>query len=176
MSKTLFVVVTFDSEERAHEVMKNVEKAEKDKLLEIDDAVVITKDDQGKVHAKNVGRHAAKTGAKWGGTLGLLIGLGLGGPIGGVVVGAAAGGVAGALGDAYSKLLDAGFSKGQIKVVSEKMQNSNSALLLKLESGKVELLRKAAQQSGGEVLEFTVVDLMDGDTGDTFAAGVERDR
>ncbi len=176
MTQTLFMIVAFDAEERAHEAMKNVEKAEKDKLLEIDDAVVITKDDKGKVHAKNVGRHAAKTGAKWGGTLGLLIGLGLGGPIGGVVVGAAAGGVAGAVGDAIGKLLDAGFTKDQIETVAEHMQNSNSALLLKVESGKVELLRSAAEQSGGEILEFTVADLSDDELGKSLTTGVGGER
>ncbi|MCO6449814.1 MAG: DUF1269 domain-containing protein [Caldilineales bacterium] len=176
MAKHIIVVVAFDSIERATEAYKKLEKAEKDKLVEIDDAVVVTRDESGNVHHKDMGRHAARTGAKWGGALGLFVGFGLGGPVGGAAIGAAGGAVAGALGDAFSKLLDVGFSKDQIELVSEHLKESNSALLVDFVSGDVNLLRKAADQSGGDVLEFTVADAIGQNEEDIRSAGLERDR
>lgn len=176
MSQEVFLIITFDERDHAKEAFKHVEKAEKEKLVEIDDAVVITKDEDGKVHAKNVERHAGKTGAKWGGVVGLLVGVGLGGPVGGAVVGGAIGFVGGALGDAYSKLLDAGVSKDQIEIVSERLQESGSALIIKFAKGDINLIRRAAEQSGGEIVELTAIDQIGEDFDDSYSASVSRDR
>ncbi len=176
MAKHVYLIVAFDSLDHAEDVYKKIEQAEKEKLVEIDDAVVVTKDEHGKLRHKDIGRHAASTGAKWGGALGLLIGIGLGGPIGGAVVGAAGGAVAGALGDAYSKLLDAGFSKDQIEMVGEHLQYSSSALLIKFVGGDVRFIRNAAKQSAGELLEFEVIDQQGEDVEASFSKGTERDR
>ena len=45
-------IVTFDSVEKADEVLKSLEKLEKEKMVSLKDAAVVVKDSDGKIKVK----------------------------------------------------------------------------------------------------------------------------
>jgi uncharacterized membrane protein len=92
------VVIGFDDETTAFEMRAALAKMQKEYLIEMEDVVVVTKDDKGKVKLhQSVNLTAA--GAVGGGFWGLLIGMLFLNPLIGVAAGAAAGAIGGALSD-----------------------------------------------------------------------------
>ncbi|MEV8468719.1 DUF1269 domain-containing protein [Fluviibacterium sp. DFM31] len=92
------IVVAFDDEATGFELRAELAKLQKEYLLEMEDAVVVTKDDKGKVklhQAMNLTAAGAVGGSFWG----LLIGVLFLNPLVGVAAGAGAGAVSGALTD-----------------------------------------------------------------------------
>ena len=143
------VIMTYDTEDQAFTALDKLKDAEKQHLVEIEDAVVVRKDEHGKVHVKETKDFTARRGAVTGGAIGLVIGAVLAGPIGVAVVGGLAGGLIG-------KAVDLGFSKDQIAIVSAKMDAGNSAIFAKLKTAKMDLLKAAIKQSPGHLVEFSV--------------------
>ena len=92
--KTGIAVVTFQDTEGAGKLLDMLKDLEKQKLVELDDAVIVVKDVDGEVKVKETKDLTKAKGAAKGGTLGLVVGLMLGGPIGGVLLGAGAGALA----------------------------------------------------------------------------------
>jgi uncharacterized membrane protein len=158
------VIMTFDNEEQAFTALDKLRSAEKQRLVEIEDAVVVHKDEHGKVHIKETHDFTARRGAVTGGAIGLVIGALLGGPIGAAVVGGVAGGLVG-------KAVDLGFPKDQIAIVSEKLDAGNSAIFAKLKTSKMDLLKAAVEQSPGHVVEFTVSEDAEADLESDYLLG-----
>lgn len=150
MSKdTEIAIVTFDDMQKAKEVLASLKKMEKEELVKLDDAVIIVKDERGKLKVKETKDLTTGKGAAKGGVVGLVIGLMLGGPIGGALLGTLAGALAG-------KSIDLGVSKEKVEAVSESMANASSALLVQIESGNKDALAAMLRQSGGELHEVSV--------------------
>ena len=92
------IVIAFDDEHTAFTLRAELAKLQKEYLIEMDDVVVVTKDDKGKVklhQAQNLTAAGAISGGFWG----TLIGLIFLNPLLGAAVGAGAGAVSGALTD-----------------------------------------------------------------------------
>jgi uncharacterized membrane protein len=92
------IVIAFKDEQTAFALRAELAKMQKEYLIEMEDVVVVTKDDKGKVklhQAANLTAMGAVTGGFWG----MLIGLIFLNPLLGVAVGAGAGAVSGALSD-----------------------------------------------------------------------------
>src|SRR5512137_229756 len=89
-SMSQWIVIIFENEDEAQVVREEVRKLENSGDLSLDDAQVIARDAQGKIHAKGQMDRGMKIGAVGGGAIGLLI-AGLLFPIGGLVIGALAG-------------------------------------------------------------------------------------
>jgi len=92
------IVIAFKDEQTAFALRAELAKMQKEYLIEMEDVVVVTKDDKGKVklhQAANLTAMGAVTGGFWG----MLIGLIFLNPLLGVAVGAGAGAVSGALTD-----------------------------------------------------------------------------
>ena len=68
------LVITFEDENQALSVLKSLKNLEHQNLLNLNDAAVIVKDEEGKVEIKNMTESGVKIGAVGGGALGLLIG------------------------------------------------------------------------------------------------------
>jgi uncharacterized membrane protein len=92
------IAVVFPSEEKAEEVRDKLLAMQKDYLIELGDAVIATKTDQGKVKLNQL-MNTTAAGAASGSFWGLLIGLLFLNPLLGVAVGAGSGAIAGALTD-----------------------------------------------------------------------------
>jgi len=128
------VVVVFNDESTAFDMRAALAKMQKEYLIEMEDAVVVTKDDQGKVklhQAMNLTAAGALSGGFWG----MLIGMIFLNPLLGMAVGAGAGALSGVLSDA-------GINDTMMKELSDSFKPDTSALFV--------LVRKA---TGDKVLE-----------------------
>ena len=116
------VAVVFNDETSAFELRAELAKMQKEYLIDMEDAVVVTKDDKGKVklhQATNLTMAGAVGGSFWG----MLIGLLFLNPLIGMAVGAGAGALSG-------KLSDIGISNKMMKEVATSFEPGNSALFV----------------------------------------------
>ena len=134
------IIISFEDEQTAFALRAELAKLQQEYLIEMDDAVVVTKDDEGKVklhQAQNLTAAGAVSGGFWG----TLIGMIFLNPLLGAAVGAGAGALSGAL-------TDIGISNDMMKSFAESFKPGCSALFV--------LVRKA---TGDKVLaglsEFT---------------------
>jgi uncharacterized membrane protein len=116
------VAVVFDDEYTAFAMRAELAKMQKEYLIELEDAVVVVRDDKGKTRLDQAVNLTA-AGALGGGFWGLLIGLIFLNPLLGVVVGAGAGALSG-------KLTDIGIDDKLIKELSQAMKPGTSALFV----------------------------------------------
>ena len=119
---TALVVMTFDTEAEAGEVLMTIRDLSSAGAIHIDDSAVVTKDADGKVEVKNQLDSGVKTGAVAGGFLGLLLGAFFF-PIGGLLLGAGGGALIG-------KWMDKGVDKGFVEDVSNSLKPGGSALFI----------------------------------------------
>jgi uncharacterized membrane protein len=146
------LIVTFDDQEKGDRALKQLEEWQKQKEIELGDAVVIVKDEDGEVKIHETSEFTTKRGAIAGGAAGLVIGLMVGGPIGGLLLGAAGGGLAG-------KAVDLGIKDEEIAAVSDSMENATSAIAAQIKSVKHrEMIAAAIRQSGGHVHELSIAE------------------
>ena len=92
------IAVVFPSEEKAEEVRQKILAMTKEYLIDIGDAAIATKTDQGKVKLNQL-MNTTTAGAAGGSFWGLLVGILFLNPLIGVAAGAASGALAGALTD-----------------------------------------------------------------------------
>lgn len=149
--KTGIAVVTFQDTEGAGKLLDMLHDLEKQKLVELDDAVVVVKGADGEVKVKETTDLTKAKGAAKGGTLGLVVGLMLGGPVGGVLLGAAAGALA-------SRKVDLGIPKGKVDLLVEQMVNGSSALFVQGTSKREGVMRAAMLQTNGTLHELELTD------------------
>lgn len=128
------IVVCFDDPTTAFEVRASLVKMQREYLLEMEDAVVVTKDEAGKVQLHQAVNLTA-AGAVGGGFWGTLIGMVFLNPLVGMAAGAGLGALSG-------KLTDIGINDKMIKDVAASFTNGTSALFV--------LVRRA---TGDKVLE-----------------------
>lgn len=148
---SVYGAVTFENLDQAEATLKTLEGLEKDGHLSLKDAIVITKDEEGKLQVKQTTDATPKRGAVVGGAIGLVIGVVVGGPVGGALLGGAAGAFAG-------KKVDLGIPDDRITAVSEAMHNASSAILLSIDEShtNIALLKAAIKQAGGVIHEVEV--------------------
>jgi uncharacterized membrane protein len=92
------IVIAFQDEQTAFALRAELAKMQKEYLIDMEDIVVVTKDDKGKVKLHQA-QSLTALGAVSGGFWGMLIGLIFLNPLLGAAVGAGAGAVSGALTD-----------------------------------------------------------------------------
>jgi uncharacterized membrane protein len=134
------VAIVFNDEATAFEMRAKLAKMQKEYLINLEDAVVVTRDQTGKTKLDQAVNLTA-TGAVGGGFWGLLIGLIFLNPLLGAVVGAGAGALSG-------RLTDIGLDDRMLKDVGASFKPGTSGLFL--------LIRRAtADKVLGGLKEFT---------------------
>ena len=116
------IVISFEDEQTAFALRAELAKLQQEYLIEMDDAVVVTKDDKGKVklhQAQNLTALGAVSGGFWG----TLIGMIFLNPLLGAAVGAGAGALSGAL-------TDIGISNDMMKSFAEGFKPGCSAVFV----------------------------------------------
>jgi uncharacterized membrane protein len=96
MDMSDLVFIGFDTEKQAEEVREKVLAMQREYLIEVEDAVIAVRDDQGRVKLNQL-LHPARTGAVSGAFWGMLVGWLFLMPVAGAAVGAAGGAIGGSL-------------------------------------------------------------------------------
>jgi uncharacterized membrane protein len=136
------IVVLFDDETSAFEMRTALIKMQREYLIEMEDAVVVTKNDKGKVQLHQAVNLTA-AGAVGGGFWGTLIGLIFLNPLLGAAVGAGAGALSGLM-------TDLGISDTQIKDISSNFKPGNSALFLLIRRATTDKVLEGLKQFAGK--------------------------
>jgi uncharacterized membrane protein len=113
------VVLDFDGIHTADEVLNKLRSLHKEYLIDLEDACVVERESDGKVHIKqavNLTALGAAAGGSRGALWGMLVGILFLNPLAGMAIGAVAGAGAGAL---SGSLADYGISNDFVKKLSE---------------------------------------------------------
>lgn len=136
------IVVLFDDETSAFDMRTALIKMQREYLIEMEDAVVVTKNDKGKVQLHQAINLTA-AGAVGGGFWGTLIGLIFLNPLIGAAVGAGAGALSGLM-------TDLGISDAQIKEISSNFRPGNSALFVLIRRATTDKVLEGLKQFAGK--------------------------
>lgn len=150
------IVVGFDTPDEADKVLVKLAGLKKEYLIDLEDAVVVVRDEAGKVHLKQslnltaIGASSGLlSGALWGGLVGLLF-LN---PLAGFAIGGAVGAGAGALSGSLS---DYGIDDNFIKSLGETIPNNSSALFVLVRKVQPEKVLAELQGLRGRVLKTSL--------------------
>jgi uncharacterized membrane protein len=138
------LVIEFPSEEKAEGVREMLLVMQKDYLIELGDAVVAVKEDNGRVKLNQLFQPIAQgtmSGALWGSLIGLLFMM----PLAGAAVGAASGALGG-------KLADLGINDAFMRQAARTLQSGNAALFLLIRKMTTDKVLAALQGVGGTVM------------------------
>jgi len=136
------IAIVFHDESTAFEMRAALAKMQGQYLLEMDDAVVVTRDVKGKIKLHQAVSHTAAgaaTGAFWG----MLIGLLFFNPILGLAVGAGAGALSG-------KLTDLGVDNTMAKQLGDELTPGSSALIVLLRKVTADKVLDGLKQFAGK--------------------------
>ncbi|MEO8992127.1 MAG: DUF1269 domain-containing protein, partial [Nitrosospira sp.] len=156
MNMSELVVVGFQDIEEADRVLFRLRRLKKEYLLDLEDAVVVVRDDEGKVHLKqsiNLTTATATSGFLSGGLWGTLVGLLFLNPFAGFVIGGAIGVGAGAL---TGSLMDYGINDDFIKSLSSTIPNNSSALFILVRKAQPEKVMAELTGVTGKVLRTSL--------------------
>ena len=142
------VVLAFNEEQKAEEVRLALLKMQKEYLVDLEDAVVVVKNDEGKLKLHQSVPLTA-LGASQGSFWGLLIGLLFGVPILGVLSGAAFGALSG-------KLSDYGIDDNFIKNLGETIEPGSSALFVLVKKATPDKVLEELSKFEGKVLKTSL--------------------
>jgi uncharacterized membrane protein len=138
------VVIAFPTEERAEEVRHKLLDMQENYLIDLGDAVIAVKHENGRVKLNQLVNTTA-SGAVSGGFWGLLIGALFLVPVVGAAIGAGAGALSGALSDV-------GINDNFMKQVAGVLQPGNAALFLLIRKMTTDKVLEDLQGVGGTVL------------------------
>ena len=142
------VVIAFDTEHKAFELRAELLKLQKEYLIKMEDAVVVTKDQEGKVklhQAVNLTATGAIGGTFWGGLIGLLFMN----PLLGAALGAGAGAIS-------SKLVDIGINDKFMKELGASFQPGASALFVLVKEATPDKVFEKLKGFGGKILQTSL--------------------
>ena len=142
------IAVAYPDRETADEVRKELFALSKEHVIALDDAVVITRDEKGKVklhQTLNPAGAGAAGGALWGGLIGLIFLA----PLLGAAIGAAAGGAAGAV-------TDLGVDDNFMKELGAKLPEQGAALIVLVRESTPDKVLPRISQHGGHVIQTSL--------------------
>jgi uncharacterized membrane protein len=148
------VAIVFDKPSRAEEVLLNLSHLQQEGAIKLADAVVVTKQDDGKAKVRQTVDITPGKGAFAGGWWGLLLGTIFAGPIGGIIAGVA-GGASGAL---YGRLVDIGLNDDWVRQMADWIDPGTSALLLLVQEARLGEVLGELRRFEGHVVTTTLPD------------------
>jgi uncharacterized membrane protein len=144
------VVAAFQDEKGGGDALSMLKELKRERLIGIEDAVVLRKDEGGKLHIKETADMGGGKGAAIGGVAGAVIGAVAGAALAGpALVGALIGGLS-------AKLSDSGFDNDRLKTVGEGLTPGSSAIIAIVEHKWVDEVRKELAEVGADVVAEAV--------------------
>jgi len=140
------VVAAFKDEESAKAALKELKQIQKERLIKIENAAVLRRDQKGKLHITETQDMGGGKGAALGGVGGAAIGL-IAGPA--LLVPAAVGALVGGL---TAKLRDSGFSNQRLETLGESLQPGTSAIVAVVEHTWVGEVEQALAEAEADVM------------------------
>ena len=142
------IIIEYDDMHTAEEVRLKLQKLQRGYLIDMEDAVVAVKDENGKVKLNQI-HNLTAAGAVSGGFWGALVGLIFLNPLIGVAAGTAAGAISGAL-------TDVGINNDFMKNMASGFKNGTSALFVLVRSVTPDKVLDELKGSGGKVLQTSL--------------------
>jgi uncharacterized membrane protein len=150
------IVVGFKDTEEADRVLLRLRKLKREYLIDIEDAVVVVRDETGKVHLKqsiNLVTTGATSGFVSGSLWGTFVGLLFLNPLLGFVTGSVVGIGAGAL---SGSLNDYGINDDFIKSLAKTIPNNSSALFILVRKAQPEKVLAELSGTQGEIIHTSL--------------------
>jgi uncharacterized membrane protein len=144
------IAVAYPDKQTADTVRSRLVELVSEHVIEIEDAVVVDRDEDGKVKLHQLYSPAATgaaSGALWGGLIGLLFLA----PLFGALMGAAAGGVAGSFSDV-------GISDPFMKELGQKLTPGGAALIVLVRKVTPDKVLPEIASYGGDVIQTSLDD------------------
>ena len=145
------VVVTFEDASQAESLYAELKELDKKKAIYLEDAVFVTKNDDGKYKVDEKVHHEKRSGMVKGAALGTLVGWMLGGPILGLAGGAVVGRLVG-------KRMDLGVDKGTIQSVADDLEQGHTALFIIGAARHAPTVIDVFKKYNGKIVQTTVND------------------
>ena len=142
------IVIVYPTEAKAEEMRNKLFSLQKEYLIEIGDAVIAVKHEDGKVKLNQL-LNTTAAGALSGGFWGTLVGMIFLMPLLGAAIGAASGALGGALSD-Y------GINDDFMKQLAESIQPGNAALFVEIKKMTEDKVLEAIKGTGGVVLKTSL--------------------
>ena len=142
------VAIAYPDVDTAQEVMGTLGRLQVEKSIQLEDAVIVAREQDGKVklhQARSTTGAGAAGGALWGGLIGLLFLV----PLLGMAVGAASGALTG-------KLTDVGVDDSFLKELGEKLEPGMARSSCSSTSSTPDKVVPAIQQYGGHVIQSSL--------------------
>lgn len=142
------IAIAYPDESKARDVARALADLTRQKTLSLDDLVVVTRNDKGKVKLHQSFSPAgagAAGGALWGGLIGLIFLQ----PLLGMAIGAASGG-------AVNAFADYGVDDGFMKTLGARLDNGGAAVIALVRQVTVDKVLPEIAQFGGEVLHSSL--------------------
>ena len=137
------IAISFDSKEKAQQALDRAREMQKQHLLDLADAVIVTRDENGKVRLQQ-SLNLTAAGAASGGMWGTLVGLLFLNPLVGLAVGAASGALAGSL-------QDYGINDQFMKDMGNELRPGTSALFVLVRKSTPDRVLPELRELGGRV-------------------------
>jgi uncharacterized membrane protein len=142
------IAVAYPDKNTAEAVRDRLFQLMTERVIELEDAVIVDRDENGKVKLHQVHRPAARGavgGALWGGVIGLLFLA----PLLGMAVGAAAGGASGAM-------TDVGINDEFMRSLGAKLPEGGAALIVLVRKVTPDKVLPEISQFGGDVIQTSL--------------------
>jgi uncharacterized membrane protein len=141
------VAIAYDDLGTAQRVMGTVGELVKEHSLDVEDAVIVEKqqDDKIKLHQPSMAGAGAAGGALWGGLIGLIFLM----PLFGMAIGAASGAMAG-------KASDYGIDDNFMKELGGKLQPGNAAIFVLVREATRDKVIPEISKYGGHVVQSSL--------------------
>jgi uncharacterized membrane protein len=125
MTDSTLIAIKFDEPLYAQEMLLAFARLVKRGSVEMEDAAIVTKEDDGKIRLRQTRDVMPAQGAASGGWVGALVGI-IGGPVG-MLAGGALGAAAGGL---FAKLRDVGIDDDQMREMGDRLAKGDAALFV----------------------------------------------
>jgi uncharacterized membrane protein len=142
------VAIAYDDEATAREVLATLGRLQTERAIELEDAVVVTREQGGKIklhQTQKVAAAGAAGGALWGGLIGLLFLA----PLLGMAIGAATGAAAGAL-------TDVGVDDRFLKDLGARLEPGKAAVIVLVHRATPDKVLPEVSRYGGEVIQTSL--------------------
>ena len=144
------VAINYESRGTAEEVLATLARLQTEHVIQLEDAVIVTRNDDGKVklhQSKKLAAGGAVGGALWGGLIGLIFFV----PLFGMALGAATGA-------ATAALTDVGVDDKFMKELGTQLQPGKAALILLIHSVTPDKVLPEIASFGGDVIQTSLDD------------------